>query len=230
MSFTSEIIPPLLRYMKEKGLPFLVTLVAVGTISGIAFALLGPIKAVSFAEKGMAVGLLGIFVSRLSEAYMAYRSKFVRVIFMKRISSYLRKQSTASLIERSEVRKAALAIAYVDHLRVKTLKVRGLLLASFAVFFCIWLLAPQYETLSLALTCLIAHLVITFYLMTLGFRVKNGYFGRSEGEARKFIKYIQENAESIDFNNGDGSGRRIFEQIVSSSTHKIPVSNGVASR
>ncbi|WP_153065880.1 hypothetical protein [Xanthomonas campestris] len=181
--------------------------VVVGTTLGVAFASLIVFKDGGrdyLAETALIAGVVSAILSIGSELR---RSKVERLYLKMLTDSIIGKIK----LDKDARRRTAITVAYVAHVKGKSRLMKAALATLMIATFFMQYWTPGIRAAEATAMCLVAFLLIVAHEYILEYRVKNGYFGNTASEAKKLVEYVIKNADSINFDDNDGSPRRTFE-------------------
>jgi hypothetical protein len=128
-------------------------------------------------------------------------------------------------------RKLALSLTYFSHLKRQHLYSKLMLLSVALCTIVVGFIVESTRSLSLAGISLACFALLSIKELLVGYRVSKGFFGSTESEARDLVQFIIDNANEIDFTDGDGKRR---PPLVTEPQHSVisgqPAPGGVLSR
>jgi hypothetical protein len=142
-------------------------------------------------------------------------------------SRFLRLRSEA---RHRNSRKIALSLTYFSHLRRQHVYSKLTLLSVALCAVGLGLILENTQSLSLAGISLASLALLIIKEFVVGYRVSKGFFGSTESEARDLVQFIMENANEIDFTDGDGKRRPPLVTEPQQSVIGEPAPRGVLSR
>jgi hypothetical protein len=105
-------------------------------------------------------------------------------------------------------KEVALSLTYLGHLRKRHFRVKVFLLASSAALAVLGIKFPTFDLLALASTPVAFFALILLKELVIEYRIRHGFFGTSQSEAREMIRFLIENSTDIDFTDSGGKLRR----------------------
>lgn len=124
------------------------------------------------------------------------------------------KKSINDIIQKSKQsinKEKTITMVYFHHRKVKSSKIKTLLVAVFALIFPYSIYIQKLEIIISSAIILLIYFLITVYENIMEYRIINGYFGGNYSEARSLISFMVENSDDIDFDDSDGfSGKKLF--------------------
>lgn len=142
-------------------------------------------------------------MKRLLTPISRYIFKYSRYILKSDSRIYALKR-----MKEEELRDVAISLVYLKHFKNKNKFIKFLLLRFSGTAGIISYIYGDTDFIFLAIIAIVLFCLIESREIVIGHRIRNGWFGTTNAEARDMIIFLIENADNIDFTDSNGKIRR----------------------